>query len=514
MVKVILQANTHYRAAYKAGDIIDVPQRMAERWINSGIARLAEMEAFTHGNDTQTGQTLSAQTSSSQVVNYEQDFTAQQLQEMARNRGIANYDRMVKQELAAALQRHDQNMIQQAEQQPTLTQEVSFLQSEQLPAQTIYNEQNNVAPQFEQNPQSNSQFAQPQTFQAQTMEQTAQPQEAQPLQGTQETTAQPMAAQSMQAANTNVQTANTTQDPSTDLTSRADYYFNNYTVAQLQDFARERNITGFSNMLKADLARALARYDLEQERQPQDGAALNTLSLNNQQTTQNQNVDASPQFAAMQASTLNSAAQTLDQTANELEAQANQLEQQAQQLTTPQQPQTMGAQSTQPQEGQAATAQNTQQFNTLQTQNQEGGNLANQEGTIGGNQVYGDPGNQVIANNQSGSPLQVGETGALSNQVNAQGLNQTNTNVGTMNTQNAINSTSATGTQSGTGGSGGTGGAMGGATSGGSTGGFTGGSAGGTSGGTSGSTSGGGSTGGSGSGSTGGSSGGSGGASS
>lgn len=102
MVKVIMKTGTYYGAPYKKGDEVDVPDRVASRWIANGIAAYADKD-----------QPEAAAAPAAQVINYERDFKAAELQEMAKDRGVEGWDSMKKAELAKAL--HDLDALQGGE---------------------------------------------------------------------------------------------------------------------------------------------------------------------------------------------------------------------------------------------------------------------------------------------------------------------------------------------------------------------------------------------------------------
>lgn len=96
MVKVVMKVSTHYGAPYHKGDEVDVPDRIASRWIANGIASYADAE--------QPGAEAAP---AAQVINYERDFKAAELQEIAKARGLEGWDSMKKAELAQALHELD-----------------------------------------------------------------------------------------------------------------------------------------------------------------------------------------------------------------------------------------------------------------------------------------------------------------------------------------------------------------------------------------------------------------------
>lgn len=106
MVKVVMLVSTHYSTPKKKGDIVEVPERVADRWVANGIATYADQE--------QPGAEAAP---AANIVNYERDFKAAELQEMAKARGLEGWDTMKKKELAQAL--HDMDALQEinAEQQ-------------------------------------------------------------------------------------------------------------------------------------------------------------------------------------------------------------------------------------------------------------------------------------------------------------------------------------------------------------------------------------------------------------
>lgn len=96
MAKVILLVSTHYGSPYNKGDIVDVPDRVSDRWVKNGIAQLLESEEGTPARD---------------VVNYDRDFKAVELQQIAKEREIDGWDSMKKAELVTALQKHDADYL-------------------------------------------------------------------------------------------------------------------------------------------------------------------------------------------------------------------------------------------------------------------------------------------------------------------------------------------------------------------------------------------------------------------
>lgn len=100
MVKVIMLVSTHYAAPRKKGDIVEVPERIASRWVANGIATYADKE--------QPGAEAAP---AAKVINYERDFKASELQEMAQSRGLEGWEAMKKKELAQAL--HDLDALQE-----------------------------------------------------------------------------------------------------------------------------------------------------------------------------------------------------------------------------------------------------------------------------------------------------------------------------------------------------------------------------------------------------------------
>lgn len=110
MVKVIMLVSTHYSVPRKKGDEVEVPERVASRWVASGIAVYADKE--------QEGAEAAP---AAKVVNYERDFKAGELQEMAQSRGIEGWDSMKKADLAKAL--HDFDALQEIKQEDQEQQE-------------------------------------------------------------------------------------------------------------------------------------------------------------------------------------------------------------------------------------------------------------------------------------------------------------------------------------------------------------------------------------------------------
>ena len=100
MVKVVMLVSTHYSIPRKKGDEVDVPERIAGRWVANGIATYADKE--------QPGAEAAP---AANIVNYERDFKAAELQEMAKSRGIEGWDTMKKKELAQSL--HDFDALQE-----------------------------------------------------------------------------------------------------------------------------------------------------------------------------------------------------------------------------------------------------------------------------------------------------------------------------------------------------------------------------------------------------------------
>ena len=100
MVKVIMLVSTHYSVPRKKGDEVEVPERIAGRWVANGIATYADKE--------QPGAEAAP---AANIVNYERDFKAAELQEMAKSRGIEGWETMKKKELAQAL--HDFDALQE-----------------------------------------------------------------------------------------------------------------------------------------------------------------------------------------------------------------------------------------------------------------------------------------------------------------------------------------------------------------------------------------------------------------
>lgn len=104
MVKVVMLVSTHYSLPRKKGDIVEVPERVASRWVANGIATYADTE--------QPGAEAAP---AANIVNYERDFKAAELQEMAKSRGLEGWDSMKKKELAQAL--HDLDALQEIRQE-------------------------------------------------------------------------------------------------------------------------------------------------------------------------------------------------------------------------------------------------------------------------------------------------------------------------------------------------------------------------------------------------------------
>lgn len=102
MVKVIMKVSTHYGAPHHMGDEVDVPDRVASRWVANGIASYASAE-----------QPEAEAAPAAQVINYERDFKAAELQEIAKERGLEGWDSMKKAELAKAL--HDLDALEGGE---------------------------------------------------------------------------------------------------------------------------------------------------------------------------------------------------------------------------------------------------------------------------------------------------------------------------------------------------------------------------------------------------------------
>lgn len=100
MAKVILLVSTHYGSPYNKGDIVDVPDRVSDRWVTNGIAQLLETEEGTPARN---------------VVNYDRDFKAVELQQIAKEREIDGWDSMKKAELVTALETHDKEYIAAAQ---------------------------------------------------------------------------------------------------------------------------------------------------------------------------------------------------------------------------------------------------------------------------------------------------------------------------------------------------------------------------------------------------------------
>lgn len=102
MVKVIMKVSTHYGAPHKKGDEVDVPDRVASRWVANGIASYAD-----------ASQPEAEAAPAAQVINYERDFKAAELQQIAKDRGLEGWDSMKKAELAKAL--HDLDALEGGE---------------------------------------------------------------------------------------------------------------------------------------------------------------------------------------------------------------------------------------------------------------------------------------------------------------------------------------------------------------------------------------------------------------
>lgn len=100
MVKVVMLVSTHYSTPKQKGDIVEVPERIAGRWVANGIA--------TYADNEQPGAEAAP---AANVVNYERDFKAAELQEMAKERGLEGWENMKKKELAQAL--HDFDALQE-----------------------------------------------------------------------------------------------------------------------------------------------------------------------------------------------------------------------------------------------------------------------------------------------------------------------------------------------------------------------------------------------------------------
>lgn len=97
MTKVIMLVSTHYGEPHKAGDVADVPERIAERWVQSGVAKFAEEREI---ENPETGEVIE------KSVNYN-SYKAGELQKIAEERDIDGWDSMKKADLVKALNEDD-----------------------------------------------------------------------------------------------------------------------------------------------------------------------------------------------------------------------------------------------------------------------------------------------------------------------------------------------------------------------------------------------------------------------
>lgn len=99
MAKVILKTSTFYGKPYKEGDVAEVPDRVASRWVAGGLAEYAEPQEVTNPETKET-ETV--------TVNYD-SYKAAELQQIAKDREIEGYDSMKKAELVDALKADDES---------------------------------------------------------------------------------------------------------------------------------------------------------------------------------------------------------------------------------------------------------------------------------------------------------------------------------------------------------------------------------------------------------------------
>lgn len=93
MAEVIMLVATTYGSTIQKGDVVDVPDEVAERWVKHKIAKYAEPR--NDSKDSESGQ-----------IDYA-SYRASELQQIAKEREIEGWSSMKKEELVQALQQDD-----------------------------------------------------------------------------------------------------------------------------------------------------------------------------------------------------------------------------------------------------------------------------------------------------------------------------------------------------------------------------------------------------------------------